>query len=210
MPDQRPVAGKAFRVAIPDQIVVHGFQGNHGPSGASLHGGRDDSITGRLRIFVGMKKLSLVAIFIFVAACSPQTADSDEARSGAVDPAARQSAAGKFLGVRTVVYITPDLEAGKAWYSSVFGIDPYFDEPFYVGFQVGDFELGLDPDTTLARPGRGGSWVYWQVEDAEAAFDRLAGLGATEVAAVTDVGGGVLVGTVEDPFGNLFGIIQMP
>ncbi|NNE47600.1 MAG: VOC family protein [Rhodothermales bacterium] len=140
-----------------------------------------------------MRKLILVSAFLVAAACTNEPAATRE-----------------FKGVKTVVYVTPDLEVGKAWYSAVFGIEPYFDEPFYVGFQVGDFELGLDPDTALARPGRGGMWVYWEVDDVVATYDRLMTLGATEVAGVNDVGGGVLVGTVEDPFGNLFGIIQMP
>ncbi|MDX1740535.1 MAG: VOC family protein, partial [Rhodothermales bacterium] len=88
--------------------------------------------------------------------------------------------------------------------------EPYFDEPFYVGFRVGDFELGLDPDTTLSGPGRGGVWAYWEVDDAAGTYDRLLDLGATDVSGVSDVGGGTLVATVEDPFGNLFGIIQLP
>lgn len=157
-----------------------------------------------------MKKLISTAICVFLVACSPQAPGSDTPGSATPDPAAQLSSTGEFLGVRTVVYVTPDLEAGKRWYSSVFDIEPYFDEPYYVGFQIGGFELGLDPDTILAGPGRGGSWAYWQVQDAEATFDRLIGLGATGVSAVADVGGGVLAGTVEDPFGNLFGIIQMP
>ncbi len=140
-----------------------------------------------------MKNVILLAACVLLAGCT-----------------GRPETPGEFKGVRTVVYVTPDLEAGKAWYSAVFGIEPYFDEPFYVGFQVGDFELGLDPDTALVPPGRGGTWVYWQVDDAAATYERLVGLGAAEVAEVADVGGGVLVGTVEDPFGNLFGIIQMP
>ena len=51
-----------------------------------------------------------------------------------------------FLGLRTVVYKVSDLGRAKAWYTKVLGIEPYFDEPFYVGFNVGGYELGLDPD----------------------------------------------------------------
>lgn len=47
-------------------------------------------------------------------------------------------------GLRTVIYKVPDLARAKTWYGSTFGIAPYFDEPFYVGFNVGGFELGLD------------------------------------------------------------------
>ena len=49
-----------------------------------------------------------------------------------------------FLGLRTVIYNPGDMDKAKAWYSSVLGIAPYFDEPFYVGFNVGGYELGLE------------------------------------------------------------------
>ena len=66
-----------------------------------------------------------------------------------------------FLGLRTAIYAAPDLARAKEWYSKAFGIDPYFDEPFYVGYSVGGFELGLDPDTSGEKPGPGGSVSYW-------------------------------------------------
>ena len=60
-----------------------------------------------------------------------------------------------ILGLRTALYRVTDLDKAKEWYRAVLGIDPYFDEPFYVGFNVGGFELGLDPDTPgRRRPGR--------------------------------------------------------
>lgn len=115
-----------------------------------------------------------------------------------------------FLGLRTAIYPVDDLPRAKAWYSSVLGIQPYFDEPFYVGFNVGGWELGLNPDTTQTRPGSGGGVAYWGVEDADRALARLLGLGAGEHGAVQDVGGGIRVATVTDPFGNVLGIIENP
>jgi predicted enzyme related to lactoylglutathione lyase len=115
-----------------------------------------------------------------------------------------------LLGLRTALYRVTDLEQAKDWYRQVLAIDPYFDEPFYVGFDVGGFELGLDPDTSEGAPGRGGVTVYWGVEDAGAAFARLLGLGAREHSAVREVGGGIKVAAVLDPFGNVFGIIENP
>lgn len=115
-----------------------------------------------------------------------------------------------FQGLRTVVYHAPDLDKAKAWYSQVLGIAPYFDQPFYVGFNVGGYELGLDPDVAGASEGVGGVSVYWGVTDAQAALTRLVGLGATERSGVQDVGDGIRVATVLDPFGNIFGVIQNP
>lgn len=110
-------------------------------------------------------------------------------------------------GLRTVVYPAPDLAAGKDWYRRVLEIEPYFDEPFYVGFNVGGFELGLVPDGT---PGALGAVAYWGVPDAPAALSRLEGLGATVREPVTEVGGGIKVASVLDPFGNAFGVIENP
>jgi predicted enzyme related to lactoylglutathione lyase len=112
-----------------------------------------------------------------------------------------------ILGLRTVLYPTPDLAAGKAWYTTAVGHGPYFDEPFYVGFAVGGFELGLLPD---APPGAVGSVAYWGVPDAAAEYQRLLELGATPHEEVKDVGDGIKVGTVLDPFGNVFGVIENP
>jgi predicted enzyme related to lactoylglutathione lyase len=110
-------------------------------------------------------------------------------------------------GLRTVIYQVDDLQKAKEWYSSVLGIEPYFSEPFYVGFNVGGYELGLDP---AGAKGTGGVVAYWGVEAAEPAFTRLLELGAREHTGIQDVGEGILVASVLDPFGNIFGIIQNP
>ncbi|TMG98012.1 MAG: VOC family protein [Betaproteobacteria bacterium] len=112
-----------------------------------------------------------------------------------------------ILGLRSVIYPAPDLARAKAWYAQVLGCAPYFDQPFYVGFNVGGFELGLLPD---AVPGITGARPLWGVADADAALARLLALGATALAPVTDVGDGIRVAAVTDPFGNRFGIIENP
>jgi len=116
----------------------------------------------------------------------------------------------QFEGLRTVIYHAPDLEKTKAWYSKVLGIEPYFDQPFYVGFNVAGYELGLDPDAASTPGGKAGAVAYWGVANAETAFRRLIELGATERSAVQEVGEGIRVATVLDPFGNIFGIIENP
>ncbi|HEX2838024.1 MAG TPA: VOC family protein [Phycisphaerales bacterium] len=110
-------------------------------------------------------------------------------------------------GLRTVLYPAPDLAKGKEWYSKVLGVPPYFDEPFYVGFSVGGFELGMVPD---APPGAAGCTAYWGVPDCAAELQRLVALGGVLHEDVQDVGGGIKVATVKDPFGNIFGIIENP
>ena len=116
-----------------------------------------------------------------------------------------------FLGLRTAIYHVNDIEKGKDWYSRVLGIEPYFDQPFYVGYNVGGYELGLQPDEGQASAEKAdGAVAYWGVENAEAEFKRLIELGATVHEALQDVGEGIKVGTVKDPFGNIFGIIENP
>ncbi len=112
-----------------------------------------------------------------------------------------------ILGLRTVIYPVTDLARGKAWYAGVLGVAPYFDQPYYVGFTVGGFELGLIPDGT---PGADGSIAYWGVSDAAAEMARLQAAGATVREALKDVGEGIKVASVADPFGNTFAIIENP
>ena len=112
-----------------------------------------------------------------------------------------------FQGLRTVVYHVDDLEEAKAWYGAAFETEAYFDEAFYVGFNIGGFELGLLPN---GAAGRGGVVAYWGVADADAALKHVLQLGATANQGVEDVGEGIRVATVLDPFGNLLGIIENP
>lgn len=110
-------------------------------------------------------------------------------------------------GLRTAIYPVSDLAAAKQWYAALLGQAPYFDEPFYVGFSVGGFELGLLPG---GESGTGGPQPLWGVADIEAAFARLLELGASALEPVTEVGGGIKVAAVRDPFGNRLGVIQNP
>lgn len=113
-------------------------------------------------------------------------------------------------GLRTVGLVVDDLDAAKRWYTEVLGFGPYFDQPFYVGFDVDGYELGLQPreNAGTALPGR--ATTYWSVADADAALERLVSLGATLTDPAQDVGGGIRIGAVRDPFGNPLGVIVNP
>jgi len=115
-----------------------------------------------------------------------------------------------FLGLRTAAYQVKDLGKAKAWYTSVLGTQPYFDQPFYVGFKVGGFELGLVPDPKAASAREPAGVAYWGVQDAQSAYKRLIALGATAQEDVHDVGDGIFIGAVHDPFGNTLGVIENP
>ena len=112
-----------------------------------------------------------------------------------------------LLGLRTVIYPAPDLEKAKAWYTLALGFGPYFDEPFYVGYSVQGFELGLVPDAT---PSADGAQALWGVGSVGPALEHLTSIGGSILEPITEVGGGIKVAAVLDPFGNRFGIIENP
>jgi predicted enzyme related to lactoylglutathione lyase len=114
-----------------------------------------------------------------------------------------------FRGLYTAIYRVPDLPAATAWYTGMFGVEPYFDEPFYVGFQIAGYELGLQPGEG-GGAGAGSVVAYWGVADAEATVREMAAKGAVVHAETRDVGEGIKVATVLDPFGNHIGIIENP
>jgi len=74
-------------------------------------------------------------------------------------------------------------------------------------FSVGDFELGLIPD---GKAGASGPQPLWGVADIDTEFSRLISIGAEKIEAVTEVGEGIMVAAVKDPFGNRLGLIQNP
>lgn len=116
----------------------------------------------------------------------------------------------KMLGLRTCGYMVPDLQAAKNWYSKAFETKPYFDEPFYVGFTIGGYELGLMPEDSASRKVGDNVLVYWGVEDIQTVYESLIELGAKEHEAPHNVGGELMVASVEDPWGNVIGIIYNP
>jgi predicted enzyme related to lactoylglutathione lyase len=112
-----------------------------------------------------------------------------------------------FNKLRTVVYHVQDITAAKNWYISATGVTPYFDEPFYVGFDINGSELGLDPDANHVTTGNQ-TVAFWSVDDIDAAVAKLVSIGGKVFQPATNVGGSIMVAVVEDPFGNHIGLIQ--
>ncbi len=116
----------------------------------------------------------------------------------------------KFLGLRTVGYKVADITAAKEWYTKVLGIAPYFDQPFYVGFNVAGYELGLQPEEASGTTKTSNVVTYWGVDNVQATYDELIAAGAAPHGAPMDVGDGIIVASVRDPWNNAFGIIYNP
>jgi catechol 2,3-dioxygenase-like lactoylglutathione lyase family enzyme len=113
----------------------------------------------------------------------------------------------KFHGLRTIVYMVTSLKKAKDWYTKVLGVKPYFDTPFYVGYNIGGYELGLHP----AKKGEGpSSATYWGVDDVKKEYDALIAAGAEPYEKPNSVGEGIIVAAVKDPMGNVLGLIYNP
>jgi catechol 2,3-dioxygenase-like lactoylglutathione lyase family enzyme len=109
-------------------------------------------------------------------------------------------------GLRTVIYPSPDLAAATKWWTAFLGFEPYFKEPFYVGFNVGGYELGLLPNGDPAE----GALTYWGVDDVAAAVAAACAQGATVHVAASEVGDGIVTATVITPAGHICGLIFNP
>ena len=118
--------------------------------------------------------------------------------------------ASRMLGLRTTIYKVGDIEEAKAWYAKAFDTQPYFDNGFYVGFNISGYELGLMQDDMPAAEKTATVLSYWRVEDIEGAIAHLTDLGATVTEKPTNVGGQIVVAAVSDPWGNTVGVIYNP
>jgi predicted enzyme related to lactoylglutathione lyase len=108
-------------------------------------------------------------------------------------------------GIQIIIYPVKDAAKAKAQFQELLGVEPYADTPYYIGFKVGNQDIGLDPHGHQA-----GVTAYYQVSDIQASFQKLLDAGAETVEPVKDVGGGRQVGSVKDANGNLVGLFQDP
>jgi predicted enzyme related to lactoylglutathione lyase len=109
-------------------------------------------------------------------------------------------------GLKTIIYPVRDIEAAKAVFSALLGVQPYLDQPYYVAFTAGGQDVGLDPNGHAK--GLTGPVPYWHVPDIAASVKLLLDAGAQTVEEVRDVGGGKLVTSLKDADGNVIGLIQ--
>jgi predicted enzyme related to lactoylglutathione lyase len=111
-----------------------------------------------------------------------------------------------LLGLQSQIYPVTDLESSKNWWLNTLGIDPYFDEPFYVGFKVGGYELGLDPNALIEN----GPTTFWDVKDIESVVAHFVSEGAILTSGITDVGDRIRVAELSTPEGQRIGLIFNP
>lgn len=112
----------------------------------------------------------------------------------------------ELQGLRTVIYPVADLAAAKEWWAGLLGEQPYFDEAFYVGFNVAGYELGLLPGQDPAD----GALTYWGVESVDDAVSAATGAGAEVHTPASEVGGGIITATVRVQSVGIVGFIHNP
>jgi predicted enzyme related to lactoylglutathione lyase len=79
------------------------------------------------------------------------------------------------------------------------GVEPYVDSTYYVGYKLGNLEVGLDPNGKAVI-------CYIDVIDIKSSLQTLVDAGAVIQQDIKEVGGGLLIAQVKDANGNVLGL----
>lgn len=111
-------------------------------------------------------------------------------------------------GIKTIIYPVKDLAQAKAQFTQFLGVEPYAESEYYIGYKIGDQEIGLDPNGH--KQGLMGPLSYYHVGDIKKSLQLLLDTGAETQQEIKDVGGGKLIASVKYEDGNTIGLIQLP
>jgi predicted enzyme related to lactoylglutathione lyase len=106
-------------------------------------------------------------------------------------------------GIGTVLYLVKDIAKAKVLFQELLGVEPYTDAAYYVGFKVGNQDIGLVPNGHNE-----GMTAFYHMDDIKKNLKLLVDAGAKTIQEIKDVGGGKLVASVKDENGNIIGLIQ--
>lgn len=106
-------------------------------------------------------------------------------------------------GIKSIIYPVRDMDQARTQFRTLLGAEPYADSPYYVGFKVGDLDVGLDPNGH-----KDGTTVYYHIADIQQSLQALVDAGAQVVQDVKDIGAGGRIASVRNADGNLIGLIQ--
>ena len=106
-------------------------------------------------------------------------------------------------GVKTILYPVKDVNESKNVFRNLLGVEPYADQPYYVGFKIEDQDIGLIPNNA-----EGGVTAFFHIDDIKSSLQILLDAGAQIIQNVKNVGGERLIATVKDKDGNIIGLIQ--
>jgi predicted enzyme related to lactoylglutathione lyase len=91
-------------------------------------------------------------------------------------------------GMKTIIYPITDINRAKQLYIALLGTEPYVDGAYYVGFRVGEQQIGLDP-----HGHKEGMTGYFHVSDIHRKLQEMVDAGAQILQEIKDVGGGGLI-----------------
>lgn len=106
-------------------------------------------------------------------------------------------------GIKIVLYPVKDMTQAKNLFSKFLGVEPYADQPYYVGFKINDQDIGL----VLNNP-EAGVAAFYDVDDIKNSLQIFVDAGATIIQDVKNVGGGRLIASVKDTDSNIIGLVQ--
>src|SRR6476659_9887430 len=106
-------------------------------------------------------------------------------------------------GIKIIIYPVKDITQAKTLFHKFLGVEPYADQSYYVGFKIGDQDIGLVPNNP-----EGGMTAFYHVDDIKNSLQILLDAGAEVIQDIKNVGGGRLVSSVKDKDGNIIGLIQ--
>ena len=106
-------------------------------------------------------------------------------------------------GIKTVLYPVKDINQSKTVFQKLLGVEPYADQPYYVGFKIADQDIGLvqnNPEACVT--------AFYHVDDIKSSLQILLDANAQIIQDIKNVGGGRLIASVKDADGNIIGLVQ--
>ena len=107
-------------------------------------------------------------------------------------------------GIKTIIYPVKDISQAKALFGKLLGVEPYADQPYYVGFKIGDQDIGLVPSGGQQT----GMTAFYHVDDIKSSLQILLDAGSAIIQEIKDVGKGRLIASAKDQDGNMIGLIE--
>jgi len=106
-------------------------------------------------------------------------------------------------GIKTILYPVKDMAQATAFFRKLLEVEPYANQPYYVGFKIDDQDIGLVPNNPEA-----GVTLFFHVDDIKSSLQILLDAGAQIIQNVKNVGNGRLIASAKDKDSNIIGLIQ--
>jgi predicted enzyme related to lactoylglutathione lyase len=106
-------------------------------------------------------------------------------------------------GIKIILYPVKDINQSKTLFRKFLGVDPYADQPYYVGFKINEQDIGLVPNNP-----EGGVAAFYNVDDIKNSLQILLDAGAQIIQDIKNVGEERLIASVKDKDGNIIGLVQ--